>query len=128
MNKLYLVGGLLIAISIFIFSSMKDDISTYSNFDSASASNSVVKVVGTLDKSKDLEYDPENKPNEFKFYLLDDKGISKQVVLSKPKPMEFENAEKIVLTGKMKGEQFMASEMLTKCPSKYKNEELQIKS
>ena len=44
------------------------------------------------------------------------------------KPQDFELSEQIVLTGKMQGDVFMASDMLMKCPSKYKDEEIYIKS
>jgi cytochrome c-type biogenesis protein CcmE len=32
-----------------------------------------------------------------------------------------------VLTGEMKGENFAASEMLLKCPSKYKDQEIYVR-
>jgi cytochrome c-type biogenesis protein CcmE len=44
------------------------------------------------------------------------------------KPQDFERSEQIVLTGKMRGEDFVASDMLMKCPSKYKDEETFVKS
>lgn len=128
MNKLYIVGLIMIGVAILIFTNMSADISSYSDFASAAKANTEVKVVGTLDKSKDMTYNPELKPNEFIFYMKDGEGVSKQIVLAQPKPMEFENAEQIVLTGKMEGDTFVASEMLTKCPSKYKNEEIYIKT
>ncbi len=118
----------MIGVAILIFTNMSADISSYSDFASAAQSKSEVKVVGILDKGKEMVYNPEDKPNEFIFFMKDGDGVSKKVVLSQPKPMEFENAEQIVLTGKMDGEVFVASEMLTKCPSKYKNEEIYIKS
>ena len=43
------------------------------------------------------------------------------------KPQDFELSEQIVLTGEMRGEAFVASDMLMKCPSKYKDEEIYIK-
>jgi cytochrome c-type biogenesis protein CcmE len=128
MNKLYIVGLIMIAGAIAIFTNMSKDISSYSTFESASKANTEVKVVGTLDKSKEMQYNPELNPNEFVFHMKDSEGISKKVNLSKPRPMEFENAEQIVLTGQMEGDVFVASEMLTKCPSKYKNEEIYIKT
>lgn len=128
MNKLYLVGLLMIGAAIFVFVNMSGDISSYSTFESAAKANGEVKVVGVLDKSKEMSYNPEVNANEFVFFMKDSEGISKKVILAKPKPMEFENAEQLVLTGKMDGGTFVASEMLTKCPSKYKNEEIYIKT
>ena len=128
MNKLYIVGVIMIAAAVLIFTNMSNDISNYATYESAMSAGGEVKVVGTLDKSKDMEYNPEVDPNRFVFYMKDSEGVSKRVILGKPKPMEFENAEQIVLTGEIKDDTFVASEMLTKCPSKYKNEELYIKS
>ena len=43
------------------------------------------------------------------------------------KPNDFERSEQIVIIGKMKGEEFAASGILMKCPSKYANPEEQRK-
>jgi cytochrome c-type biogenesis protein CcmE len=37
-------------------------------------------------------------------------------------------SEQIVVTGQLKGEEFIATDILLKCPSKYKDEELYLKS
>ena len=117
----------MIVAAIFIISSATKDVSTYGNFKTATSTGDRLKIVGTLAKDRPMNYDPENTPNEFAFYLKDEKGEVKQVVLQKPKPQDFERSEQIVLTGKMKGETFVADEILMKCPSKYKNEEIAIK-
>lgn len=59
--------------------------------------------------------------------MKDSEGQLKQVVLNKPKPQDFEMSEQIVVTGKMKDDVFEAHEILMKCPSKYKDEEIAIK-
>jgi len=48
------------------------------------------------------------------------------VVFPGTKPQDFERSEQIVLTGKMKGNEFHASHILMKCPSKYKNDQVEI--
>jgi cytochrome c-type biogenesis protein CcmE len=126
MNKISIIGLVMIAAAILIFMNASKDVSTYSNFKEALTSGDRVKVVGKLNKEKPTIYDPLNNPNEFKFYLLDDKGTEKEVVLAKAKPQDFERSEQIVVTGKMKGSQFYADEILMKCPSKYKQEEITI--
>lgn len=45
----------------------------------------------------------------------------------KAKPQDFERSEQVVLTGKMDGDEFVATEILMKCPSKYKDEEIYLK-
>lgn len=104
------------------------DFSTYSGFEEARKSGDLVKVVGLLDKSKEIVYDPVKDANFFSFYLTDKKAETQKVVLLAPKPQDFELSEQIVLTGKMGTDYFEAKSMLLKCPSKYKDEEILIKS
>ena len=117
----------MIGIAIFIFINASKDVSTYANFKDAISNGNRVKIVGKLNKSVPTEYDAQNQPNVFKFHMIDDKGMEKEVVLLKPKPQDFERSEQIVVTGEMKGEQFVADEILMKCPSKYKEEEINIR-
>lgn len=118
----------MIAAAIFIFTNMSKDVSTYGSFSDAMQNESRVKIVGELARDKDMIYDPQNEPNRFTFFLNDEKGVQKQVLLLKPKPQDFERSEKVVLTGSMKDNVFVADEILMKCPSKYKEEEISIKS
>ena len=104
------------------------DTSTYATFEDAARSGAKVKIAGQLARDMEMHYDPEKDPNYFTFYLNDSKGAQRKVVLLREKPQDFEMSEQIVLTGRMKGDEFVASEMLMKCPSKYKDEEIYIKS
>ena len=56
--------------------------------------------------------------------MKDNEGKEEKVVLRKAKPQDFERSEQIVLTGKVEKGQFIATDMLMKCPSKYKDEEI----
>lgn len=47
-------------------------------------------------------------------------------MLHKSVPQDIEKSEQIVLIGKMKGEEFHATEILMKCPSKYNDGQPQI--
>ena len=49
-------------------------------------------------------------------------------MLRSAKPQDFEMSEQIVVTGSFRDGQFEASDLLMKCPSKYKDEEIYIKS
>lgn len=113
--------------SILIFISTSIDVSTYATFESATQSQSRVKIAGTLNKSKSMEYDPTVDADRFVFHMLDSEGVSNQVVLQKPKPQDFERSEQIVLTGSMEEGVFVADEILMKCPSKYKEEEIALR-
>lgn len=128
MKKIHLVAIVMIAVAIGLLTTASDDMSTYSNFSEAIESGEKVKIAGQLAKDKEMYYDPEIDPNYFSFYVEDAEGLQKKVVLNAAKPQDFELSEQIVLTGMMKGEEFMASDMLMKCPSKYKDEEIYVKS
>ena len=127
MKKIYFVAIGLISLGIFLLLNASKDMSTYASFDDAIQSQEEVKLVGTLAKDKEMIYDPEIDPNYFSFYVNDKAGKQRKVVLLSEKPQDFELSEQIVLTGKMKGEDFVARDILLKCPSKYKDEELFLK-
>ncbi len=128
MKKIHLIGIALIAIAIAILLSLSDEVSTFTTFSEAIKTGKKVKISGQLAKDKEMYYNPQKNPNYFTFYLKDKDGQEKKVILLSSKPQDFERAESIVLTGKMQGEEFHASDMLMKCPSKYKDEEIYIKS
>ena len=102
--------------------------STYATFQDAIQSGQKVKIAGQLVKNKEMYYNPEEDPNYFSFYIEDRAGEQRKVVLKAAKPRDFELSEQIVVTGKMQGEEFVATDMLMKCPSKYKNEEIFVRS
>lgn len=128
MKKVHIILILMIAVAIGLLMSLSNDVSSYSSFKDAEENGSRVKIAGQLSKDKEMEYDPAIDPNYFSFFLTDTNGEERKVVLLSEKPQDFEKSEQIVLTGKMKGEEFLATEMLMKCPSKYKDEEIIIKS
>ncbi len=122
MKKKHLVGIAMIAVASALLLSLSDEVSTYATFADASASGERVKIAGQLSKDKEMLYDPEKDPNYFSFYIKDSDGAENKVILLSERPQEFERSEQIVLTGSMKGEEFVATEMLMKCPSKYNEE------
>lgn len=127
MKKIHIIAIGMIAVAIFILSKMAGDMSSYATFDQAGGTGEKVKIAGELIKDKEMVYDPEVDPNAFRFYLRDTEGKERKVLLLKAKPQDFELAEQIVLTGRMKGDEFVATDVLTKCPSKYKDEEVFLK-
>lgn len=127
MNKLHIIAGLILIIGLSVFFALGRDVSTYASFEEASQNHQRVKVAGILAKDKEMYYNPEENPNYFSFYLRDPKGEEKKVILLQGKPQDFDRSEQIVVTGEMKGEDFVANEVLLKCPSKYKDEEIYMK-
>ena len=128
MKKIHILAVLMIAVAVALLTTAADDMSTYATFREAQASGQRVKIVGQLAKDKAMAYDPAEDPNYFSFYLRDSKGEERKVVLLAPKPQDFELSEQLVLTGKMDGDAFVATDMLMKCPSKYKDEEINVRS
>ena len=116
------------AAAIGLLLSSSEDLSTYSNFEEARTTGKKVKIAGQLAKDKAMHYDPTVDPNYFTFFIEDTEGEQRKVVLHGAKPQDFEMSEQIVVTGRMDGEDFVASDLLMKCPSKYKDEEVYIKS
>lgn len=126
MKKFQIVALIAIIAAVVVLISASKEVSTYATFNMAEDGNRV-KITGEMAKNKAMEYRPDIDPNIFKFFLKDSDGVEKQVVLAKAKPQDIERAESIVLTGSLKDDVFYADEILTKCPSKYKNEELSLK-
>ncbi len=128
MKKAHLIAIAVIAIAIGLLISLSGDVGTYATFKTAEQSGERVKIAGVLSKDKEMYYNPEEDPNYFSFYIKDTEGDERKVVLLSEKPQDFELSEQIVLTGQMKEDAFVATEMLMKCPSKYKDEEIYIKT
>lgn len=126
MKKTSIIGIAVIAIAIAVIICTYADSSTYGSFSEAKQSQSEIHVVGKLDKEKSMIYEPQQDANYFSFYLTDNKGLSSKVIFSGAKPQDFERSEQIVLTGKMVNDEFHASKILMKCPSKYTKDEVEV--
>ena len=85
-----------------------------------------VQLKGTWDKSKESRFD--SKTSTFTFYLVDDNGRGCKVVLDGAAPNNFELATSVVAKGRFTDEgYFHATEVLTKCPSKYEAQPADLK-
>lgn len=128
MKKTHIIILVFIAVAIGVIISNTQNYSSYETFTTAASKpEKEFHVVGTLALDKDMEYDPIKDPNYFSFYLNDQDGVMRKVVFPGTKPQDFERSEQVVLIGKMHGEEFQASKILTKCPSKYIDDELEVK-
>lgn len=128
MKKTHIVALVAIAATIGIMVSMTNDYSTYETFANAKANEGTeFHVIGKLDTvNGEMHYDPLTDPNYFSFYMTDDNGETKKVIYPGTKPRDFERSEQIVLIGSMEGEEFYASKILMKCPSKYVEDQVAI--
>jgi cytochrome c-type biogenesis protein CcmE len=127
MKKTHILAILVVAAAIFTLVSASKDVTTYADFDLAKRTEGKVKLVGQLVKDRPVEYDPEKNTDFLAFWVRDEKGETRRVELKAAKPQDFERSEQIVLTGEMRGDVFAASEMLLKCPSKYKDQEIYVR-
>ncbi|MGB4846965.1 MAG: cytochrome c maturation protein CcmE [Saprospiraceae bacterium] len=118
----------LMAGGVVMLISASKDMSTYSTFTHVKNSGESAKVVGMLSKDKPMYYNAEENPNLFTFFMKDQNGEEHKVTLHSAKPQDFELSEQIVATGSFEGDEFVASSILMKCPSKYKNEEVLVRS
>ncbi|MEY3678722.1 MAG: hypothetical protein RI924_863 [Bacteroidota bacterium] len=128
MKKSSIIGLIIIAVSIGVIISLYADSSTYGNFNDAKESETECYVSGNLDVQKAMVYNPQLDANYFSFHMKDKDGKVCKVVFYGTKPQDFEKSENIVLTGKMVGNEFHATKMLMKCPSKYNKDEVEVKA
>src|SRR5476651_1575938 len=126
MKKSSIFGLIVIAIAIAVIICTYSSSSTYGSFSDAKKTASELHVVGHLDKAKELYYDATKDANYFSFFVKDNKGQECKVVFTGTKPQDFERSEQIVLTGQMIGNEFHASDILMKCPSKYTQDKIEV--
>jgi cytochrome c-type biogenesis protein CcmE len=127
MKRSHIIAIAVIAIAIAALIGSLSDSSTYASLEEAFADpGTEYHVVGVLDRSKPIVYEPSLNASLTTFGMVDLKGRACTVRLAKAKPQDLERSERLVLigTGNASGE-FEAHEMLMKCPSKY-NEENKI--
>lgn len=120
MKKIHIVILIFVVIAIGVIISLFTNTSTYTDF-GAAASNpgKEFHIIGKLVKDKPIVYDSKIDANKFTFFMTDQKGLEKLVVYKGAKPQDFEKSEQVVVIGKFENEQFKASSLLLKCPSKY---------
>jgi cytochrome c-type biogenesis protein CcmE len=103
------------------------DFSTYDTIHSAQEKKGkFVHLIARLDKTQPVTYDPINNPNYLSFYAVDSLGGKTKVVYHNSKPADLEKSERIVMKGKMQDDHFECSDILLKCPSKYKDDKKQL--
>jgi cytochrome c-type biogenesis protein CcmE len=118
MKKKYIIGAvialLFVVVAIFSFDSSKVE---YADFAKARTTGKTFQVIGEWQKEKPCSYNNQN--NTFSFFMKDDKNNEVHVIYSGSKPNNFDIANHIVVKGSYNGNYFDASDILTKCPSKY---------
>jgi len=125
MKNKYIFGGFIIVVflGIMIYLFTQSNIQYQDDFSQVMNTTKTVKATGSWVKDKSYQVDKENKT--FSFYMTDEKGNEMRVVYEGTIPNNFETATSVVVTGKYTGGYFHAKDILTKCPSKYENQNVQ---
>lgn len=134
MKKSHIVIIVVIAVAIGIIVTTAGDASTYVNFTQAhemalTGKKQHIHVVGQL--KKDVEghvvgiREGADKVS-FSFILVDDTGKEQQVDFNEPMPADLLRSEKVVVIGSYEGEDFKASKIILKCPSKYQEQNVNV--
>ena len=124
MKKIHIVALVVIAAAIaYLLITMSKDLTTYDTIASAQQKQGkFIHLIGKLDRSRLIEYDPVKNPNYLAFYAVEALGGQTRVIYHSTKPPELEIRQRIVMKGKMNGNVFECKEILLKCPSKYKDD------
>jgi cytochrome c-type biogenesis protein CcmE len=135
MKKGHIIAIVVIAAAIGIIVSTAGDASSYVTFDEAQKMSNVgnqagIHVVGQLKKDAaghivGLENSADNL--SFTFILVDERQKEQKIYYNEPMPPDFTRSEKVVVIGSYRGENFVASKILLKCPSKYQEKKLNAK-
>jgi len=122
MKKTHLILLVLIAAAIVVLVSYTGDLSSYETVASAKQKEGkFVNLIVRMDKSVPVQYDPVKDPNLLKFNVEDSLGNKIAVVYRNTMPTDMEKSERLVLKGRVQGDAFECSQIVMKCPSKYKD-------
>jgi cytochrome c-type biogenesis protein CcmE len=118
MKKRYLIGGVIVVAFLIVGGmSFLNSSVEYSTLTKAEQSGKKVQITGKCVKDMSTHYDTEN--NLFSFYIRDEDDRIAKVEFAGAKPNNFDIATSVVAKGRFENGVFKASEVLTKCPSKY---------
>ncbi|NLZ39248.1 MAG: cytochrome c maturation protein CcmE [Firmicutes bacterium] len=110
---------LLVVFGVGIFLTARNAMSTYVTFAEAQATDRAVQVKGLAVEGTVEELGSE----KYAFKMEDNNGDIVRVVASGEIPDNLLEAESIVVKGKYQNNEFIAQNILVKCPSKYEAEE-----
>lgn len=124
--KTIIAAVIVIVFIIFGATSFLESNLEFTDVTGAMKTHKKIQLKGLWNRDKEARFDP--KTSQFTFYLLDDNGKECKVVLDGAAPNNFEMATSVVAKGRyMEEGYFHATEVLTKCPSKYEAQADEIK-
>ena len=121
MNAKIIIGGLVVLVGV-VFGTINflDSNVEYGDFADARRIQKKIQVKGEWVRDRESSFNTDKL--QFTFYLKDDSGEISKVVLDGGRPNNFDLAASVVVKGKLSGDYFHATEILTKCPSKYEGQ------
>jgi cytochrome c-type biogenesis protein CcmE len=134
MKKTHIIILIVIAGAVGILVTTAGEASSYVSFNEAYAlasngNDKNIHVVGQLKKDMNgnvIGIEEGADRVSFSFIMIDDNGKEQTVTYDEPMPADFTKSEKVVVIGSYAGENFKASKILLKCPSKYQEEKVNI--
>jgi cytochrome c-type biogenesis protein CcmE len=125
MKNKYIFGGFIIVVFLGLMGYLftQSNIKYENNFAKVKTQEKIVKATGSWIKSKNYVIDKSDRT--FTFYMSDEHGNEMKVVYDGTIPNNFETAKSVVVTGKYDQGYFHATNILTKCPSKYEGQNVQ---
>jgi cytochrome c-type biogenesis protein CcmE len=112
LGAVVIIGALIFGAISFVQTNVE-----YATFRAAMSAQKKVHVKGGWMKERESSFNAD--AGQFAFFMKDDDGQEVKVVFDGAKPNNFEIAEAVVVTGRFEDGYFHATEILTKCPSKY---------
>lgn len=125
--KVIVAAVIVVAFIIFGSMSFMESNVEYTDVAGAMKTHKKVQLKGQWNKERPSSFDA--KTTQFTFYLVDDHGKECRVVLDGAAPNNFEMATSVVAKGRYNTDDgyFHATEVLTKCPSKYQAQGDEVK-
>ena len=122
MNNKYIFGGFIIVVFFGIMGYLltETNIKYEEDFTQIAENSGTIKATGSWVKAKNYQIDKQKRL--FSFYMKDYNGKELKVIFKGAIPNNFESSTSVVVTGKYEKGNFYASDILTKCPSKYETE------
>jgi cytochrome c-type biogenesis protein CcmE len=126
MKPKIIIGGIVVIVGIVLgaVNFLQSNVE-YMDFSGAERVHKKVQVKGEWVKEQGSSFDPDKVT--FTFYMKDDSNRVVKVVLDGAKPNNFELASSIVARGTYRHGEFHATDVLTKCPSKYEGNSEAVK-
>lgn len=120
-KKYIIVFFIALAFIILAYLSFDESRVEYSDIDTAKKTGKTVQIIGKRLTDKPWDYDAGK--NLLEFYIEDNSGSTSKIIFRGSPPNNFDISPSLVIKGKFENDSFIASDILTKCPSKYEGKD-----